>query len=253
MAEALTRYLIRIEYDGTGLVGWQRQDNGPSVQQFLEDSAEKLTGQPTAIQGSGRTDSGVHALGQAAQLDVPAHLDNRAVMRGLNAWLRSDQIAVLSAEQVGDEFNARFDAIERRYLYRILDRPVPSAINRHRLWHHKVPLDETAMHQAAQHLVGRHDFTSFRATQCQANSPVRTVDALTVSREGDEIHIIAIARSFLHHQIRNFAGSLSLVGRGKWTESDLKAALEACDRSAAGQTAPAHGLYLTDILYPEQK
>ena len=253
MAEALTRYLIRIEYDGTGLVGWQRQDNGPSVQQFLEEAAEKLTGQPTAIQGSGRTDSGVHALGQAAHLDVPAHFDNRAVMRGLNAWLRSDQIAVLSAEQVGDEFNARFDAIERRYLYRILDRPVPSAINRHRLWHHKVPLDETAMHQAAQHLVGRHDFTSFRATQCQANSPVRTVDALTVSREGDEIHIIAIARSFLHHQIRNFAGSLSLVGRGKWTESDLKAALEACDRSAAGQTAPAHGLYLTDILYPEQK
>ena len=251
MAEKLARYLIRIEYDGTGLVGWQRQDNGPSVQQYLEEAAEKLCSQLTAIQGSGRTDSGVHALGQAAHLDVPAHLDEGAVVRGLNAWLRSDQIAVLSAQKVGDDFNARFDAIQRHYLYRILDKPVPSAINRYRAWHHKVGLDEIAMHQAAQHLVGKHDFTSFRATQCQANSPVRTVDALAVSRVGEEIHIHVSARSFLHHQIRNFAGSLSLVGRGKWTEDDLKAARNARDRSAAGQTAPAHGLYLTEIIYPE--
>ena len=247
----MARYLIRIEYDGTGLVGWQRQDNGPSVQQYLEEAAEKLCNQPTLIQGSGRTDSGVHALAQAAHLDVPDTLDERAVVRGLNAWLKSDQIAVLSAIHVSDSFHARFDAIQRHYLYRILDKPIPSALDRHRLWHHKTALDEAAMHEAAQILVGKHDFTSFRATQCQAKSPVRTVDALTVRRIEGEVHIIASARSFLHHQIRNFAGSLSLVGRGKWTAEDLQQALAACDRSAAGQTAPPHGLYLTEITYPD--
>ncbi len=249
MTPALQRYLITVEYDGTGLVGWQRQDNGPSVQQFLEQAAAKLCNQPTAIQGSGRTDAGVHATGQAAHLDVPAHLDSRAVRMGLNAWLQSKQIAVLSAQAVSTDFNARFDAKKRYYCYRILDRATPSALDRHRVWHHKTALDHTAMHDAAQHLVGRHDFTSFRASLCQAQSPVRTLDALKVIRVGEEVHILAEARSFLHHQIRNFAGSLSFVGSGKWTAEHIAEILAQKDRSKAGPTAPPHGLYLTRINY----
>lgn len=249
----LQRMLITIEYDGTGLVGWQRQNNGPSVQAYLEAAAEKLTNRETPIQGSGRTDAGVHATAQAAHLDVPASLNSFAVVNGLNAWLENDQISVLSARPVGPDFNARFDAIDRGYLYRILDRRTPSSLRRHQLWHHRTALDIEAMHKAAQFLVGQHDFTSFRATGCQASSPLRTLNSLSVSREGDEVHIRARARSFLYHQIRNFAGTLALVGTGKWQTEDVRTALAAKDRTKAGPTAPPQGLYLTDIVYPENK
>ena len=250
---ALQRMLITIEYDGTGLVGWQRQDNGPSVQAYLEAAAKKLTNQPTPIQGSGRTDAGVHACAQAAHLDVPASLNSYAVVNGLNAWLETRQISVLSAQPVEAEFHARFDATERGYLYRILDRPIPASLRRQHVWHHRRKLDVEAMNEAAQQLVGQHDFTSFRATGCQANSPMRTLDSLSVSRAGDEVHIRARARSFLYHQVRNFTGTLALVGTGKWTPEDVKTALEAKDRAKAGPTAPPHGLYLTDIIYPKEK
>ena len=247
----MQRMLITIEYDGTGLVGWQRQNNGPSVQAYLEAAAEKLTNQKTAIQGSGRTDAGVHATAQAAHLDVPASLNSFAVVNGLNAWLETGQISVLSARPVHQDFNARFDATDRGYLYRILDRRTPSSLRRQQLWHHRTTLDVEAMHEAAQRLVGQHDFTSFRATGCQANSPLRTLNSLTVSREGDEVHIKARARSFLYHQVRNFTGTLALVGTGKWQADDVSAALAAKDRTKAGPTAPPQGLYLTDIIYPE--
>ena len=241
--------LIRVEYDGTDLVGWQRQDNGPSVQGYLEQAAEKLTTRPTLVQGSGRTDAGVHATGQAAHLDVPAHLSEQAVVRGLNAWLETKQIAVLSAQQVRSDFNARFDAVQRAYLYRLLSRDTLSALRRNHVWHHRAKLDVEAMHKAAQSLVGRYDFSSFRAAGCQANSPIRTMDELSVSFVRDEIHITARARSFLYHQIRNITGSLVQVGIGKWTIDEFVRVRDAKDRPQAGPTAPAHGLYLTQIDY----
>ena len=247
----MQRMLIRIEYDGTGLVGWQRQENGPSVQGFLEQAAEKLTTRPTLVQGSGRTDAGVHATGQAAHLDVPPHLTETAVVRGLNAWLDTQQVAVLSAQKVGPDFNARFDALQRGYLYRLLSRDTPSALRRHYIWHHRATLDVEAMNAAAQTLVGRFDFSSFRAAGCQANSPVRTMDSLEVCRVDDEIHITAKARSFLYHQIRNITGSLVQVGIGKWDIDKFIAVRDAKNRCQAGPTAPPQGLYLTDIHYPE--
>jgi len=248
---ALQRMLITIEYDGTGLVGWQRQNNGPSVQQFLEQAAEKLTTMPTLIQGAGRTDAGVHASAQAAHLDVPAHLSANAVVNGLNAWLESRQISVVAARPVAPTFNARFDAAGRAYRYRIYDQRQPAALRRNFVWHHHKALDTEPMQQAAQHLVGKHDFTSFRARACQARSPVRSLNNLEVARRGDEVHITAYAPSFLHHQIRNIAGTLALVGSGKWQPDDVRTALLAKDRSAAGPTAPPQGLCLTDIVYPE--
>ena len=246
----IKRMLIRIEYDGTDLVGWQRQDNGPSVQGYLEQAAEKLTTHPTLVQGSGRTDAGVHATGQAAHLDVPVHLSETAVVRGLNAWLETPQVAVLSAQQVADDFHARFDAVQRAYLYRLISRDTPSALRRNQAWHHRAKLDVEAMHKAAQSLIGRYDFSSFRAAGCQANSPLRTMDELSVRCSGDEIHITARARSFLYHQIRNITGSLVQVGIGKWSIDEFVRIRDAKDRRQAGPTAPAYGLYLTDIQYP---
>ncbi len=248
----LQRMLITIEYDGTGLIGWQRQNNGPSVQAYLEAAAKKLTNQATPIQGSGRTDAGVHACAQAAHLDVPPSFSSSAVVNGLNAWLETSQISVLSAQPVMSEFHARFDAVEREYLYRILDRRIPTSLRRQHVWHHRRKLDVEAMNKAAEQLIGQHDFTSFRATGCQANSPMRTLDSLSVCRAGDEVHIRARARSFLYHQVRNFTGTLALVGAGKWTPEDVKTALEAKDRSKAGPAAPPHGLYLTNIVYPKR-
>ena len=195
----------------------------------------------------------MHACAQAAHLDVPASLNSYAVVNGLNAWLETRQISVLSAQPVEAEFHARFDATERGYLYRILDRPIPASLRRQHVWHHRRKLDVEAMNEAAQQLVGQHDFTSFRATGCQANSPMRTLNSLSVSRAGDEVHIRARARSFLYHQVRNFTGTLALVGTGKWTPEDVKTALEAKDRAKSGPTAPPHGLYLTDIIYPKEK
>ena len=248
-AQTLQRMLIRIEYDGTGLGGWQRQDNGPSIQAFLEQAAEKLTTRPTSVQGAGRTDAGVHATGQAAHLDVPTHLTATNLMRGLNALLETNQVSVVSAQPVAAAFNARFDAVQRSYLYRILARPAPSALRRNAVWHHRKKLDVTAMHEAARTLIGRFDFSSFRATGCQANSPIRTMDDLSVLQADDEIHITAKARSFLYHQIRNIAGSLVQVGLGKWDIADFTRIRDKKDRAEAGPTAPPQGLYLTQIDY----
>jgi len=241
--------LIRIEYDGTGLVGWQRQENGPSVQASLEQAAEKLTTRPTPVQGSGRTDAGVHATGQAAHLDVPAHFSETAVVRGLNALLDTPQVTVLAATAVADGFNARFDAVQRAYLYRILNRQTPAALRRNHVWHHRAKMDVEAMQAAAQSLIGRFDFSSFRAAGCQATSPVRTMDFLSVTRIEDEIHITARARSFLYHQIRNITGSLVQVGIGKWSVEEFIRIRDARDRTQAGPTAPPQGLYLTQIDY----
>jgi tRNA pseudouridine38-40 synthase len=248
---ASQRMLIRVEYDGTGLVGWQRQENGLSVQQFLEQAAEKLTTRPTLVQGAGRTDAGVHALGQAAHLDVPAHLDSRAVLGGMNSWLEDRRIAVLSAQPVAADFHARFDALARHYLYRLGLRAVPGGLLRDRVWQLGRPLQLAAMQEAAACLEGRHDFTSFRAAACQADSPVRTLDRLAVTASQDEIHITVSARSFLHHQVRNITGSLVQVGLGKWPPQKMAAVLAARDRRQAGQTAPPQGLYLTAVDYPE--
>ena len=245
------RILIKIEYDGAPFVGWQRQDNGASVQAALEAAAEAFIGAPTPITGAGRTDSGVHATGQAAHLDVPEKFDANRVMKALNAHLGEVPVTVHSAREVPATLHARFSATGRRYLYRILPQRQKPALDLGRVWHHRKPLDSERMHAAAQILVGRHDFTSFRASQCQASSPVRTVDRLSVQRVGDEIHLQAEARSFLHHQVRNIIGTLALVGIGKWDIADLQQALAACDRAAAGPTAPPWGLYLVGVDYAE--
>jgi len=245
------RILITIEYDGAPFVGWQRQDNGASVQAALETAAEAFIGAPTPITGAGRTDSGVHATGQAAHLAVPEKFDANRVMQALNAHLGAVPVTVHSAREVPATLHARFSATGRRYLYRILPQRQKPALDLGRVWHHRKPLDSERMHAAAQILVGRHDFTSFRASQCQASSPVRTVDRLSVQRVGDEIHLQAEARSFLHHQVRNIIGTLALVGIGKWDIADLQQALAACDRAAAGPTAPPWGLYLVGVDYAE--
>ena len=245
------RILITSEYDGAPFVGWQRQDNGASVQAALEAAAEAFIGAPTPITGAGRTDSGVHATGQAAHLDVPEKFDANRVMQALNAHLGAVPVTVHSAREVPATLHARFSATGRRYLYRILPQRQKPALDLGRVWHHRKPLDSERMHAAAQILAGRHDFTSFRASQCQASSPVRTVDRLSVQRVGDEIHLQAEARSFLHHQVRNIIGTLALVGIGKWDIADLQQALAACDRVAAGPTAPPWGLYLVGVDYAD--
>ena len=244
------RIFITIEYDGTPFVGWQRQVTGPSVQQVLEEAASHLTGGDVLVQGAGRTDSGVHATGQVAHLDVPDKFDANRVMEALNALTGDSPVTVRAAREVDGETHARFSAIGRRYLYRILPRRQPPALDRLRVWHHRGALDAQAMQAAATYLVGRHDFTSFRASQCQADSPVRTLDELRIETSGEEVHVHAAARSFLHHQVRNIVGTLAMVGTGKWTGDDVAAALAARDRSAAGPTAPPEGLYLTDVRYP---
>ena len=246
----MRRILITIEYDGGPFHGWQRQANGRTVQQVLEEAAHQLTGQETLVQAAGRTDAGVHASGQAAHLDVPEKFDAERVMAALNALVGQQPVSVIAAREVPADFHARFSAIGRRYLYRILPRRQPPALDLGRVWHHKTALDTDAMQCAADMLIGRHDFTSFRATHCQADSPVRTLDTLDVASAGAEIHIHAAARSFLHHQVRNMVGTLALVGAGKWPPEQVAAALAACDRSAAGPTAPSEGLYLTAVSYP---
>ncbi|MGC6536297.1 MAG: tRNA pseudouridine(38-40) synthase TruA [Candidatus Puniceispirillaceae bacterium] len=247
----MQRFFITIEYDGTGLVGWQRQEEGQSVQQFLEEAAQQLTGQVTPIQGSGRTDAGVHATGQVAHLDVPDKFDAKAVMLGINAKLATNQVRITKAIPVSDDAHARFSATSRSYLYKILNRKIAPALHRDFIWHMPYPLDVNAMREGASYLIGKHDFTSFRATACQAKSPVRSIDKIVIDKDGDEIHIAVFAPSFLHHQIRNITGTLAMVGRGKWQPEDVKSALEAKDRRAGGETAPAHGLYLTSINFDE--
>ncbi len=244
------RIFITIEYDGTPFVGWQRQVTGLSVQQVLEEAAAKLTGGDILVQGAGRTDSGVHATGQVAHLDVPDKFEANRVMEALNALTGDHPVSIIEAREVDGKAHARFSATERRYLYRLLPRRQPPALDHGRVWNHRGTLDPGVMQAAAAHLVGRHDFTSFRASQCQADSPVRTLDELRIEPQGEELHIHVAARSFLHHQVRNIVGTLALVGSGKWTEDDVAAALAAKDRSAAGPTAPPEGLYLTGVIYP---
>ena len=243
------RILIIVEYDGGPFYGWQRQIDGPTVQQVLEQAAATLTGSETLVQGAGRTDSGVHATGQAAHLDVPDKFDAERVMQALNALTGDHPVSVLSAREVPADFHARFSATGRRYLYRILPGRQPPALDQGRVWHHRTTLDADAMQQAANFLVGRHDFTSFRASQCQADSAIRTIDELRIEAVGAEIHLPVAARSFLHHQVRNITGTLALVGAGKWSANDVSAALAARDRAAAGPTAPAEGLYLSTVSY----
>ena len=245
----MARYKLVLEYDGRGFVGWQRQDNGPSIQQALEQAIERFSGEAVGVSGAGRTDAGVHALGQVAHFDLATPRTEVEVFGALNHHLKPAAIAVLSAAAVDDDFHARFSAIERRYRYRIISRHAPLTLDAGRAWWTPVTLDAEAMNEAAQLLIGRHDFTSFRASQCQAKSPVKTLDALSVTRNGEEIEIMASARSFLHNQVRNFVGSLALVGEGKWTRDDLAPALAAQDRTAAGPCAPAEGLYLVDVRY----
>ena len=249
MTTPMPRYRITIEYDGTPYVGWQFQQNGPSVQGRLAQAIHGFCGEELIPSGAGRTDAGVHALGQVAHIDLAKDWPVDTVRDALNAHLRPDPIAVLDCAEVAADFDARFSAVKRHYLYRIAVRRAPLALDKNRAWQVPVPLDADAMHAAAQHLTGKHDFTTFRSVQCQAKSPVKTLDRLDVSRVRAEVHIVAEARSFLHHQIRSLAGSLKLVGEGKWSEKNLKSALQAADRSACGPVAPPHGLYLVKVDY----
>ena len=245
----MPRYKLTIEYDGTPFVGWQAQDNGPSVQGVLTDAIAAFAGERVAVQGAGRTDAGVHALGQVAHVDLAEVWGVNTVRDAINFHLRPQPIAVLAAEQVAADFDARFSAIKRHYLYRIVNRRADLTLEQNRAWRVPRPLDSAAMHAAAQKLVGRHDFTTFRSAECQANSPIKTLDRLDVARDGDELRITAAARSFLQHQVRSMVGSLVHVGDGKWTADDLAAALAARDRTACGQVAPPHGLYLARVEY----
>jgi tRNA pseudouridine38-40 synthase len=242
-------YRVVIEYDGRGFVGWQRQKNGASVQQCIEEALFSFCGEKVRIQGAGRTDAGVHALGQVANFSLQSLRKPHVVMNAVNQHLKPNLISILACEETDQEFNARFSATGRRYLYRIINRRAPLTVDDGLAWLFKRPLEHEAMHEAAQVLVGRHDFTSFRAAACQAKSPLRTLDTLVVSRQGDEILIRTSARSFLHNQVRSMVGSLSLVGTGQWQKRDLIQALESRNRQAAGPNAPACGLYLTAVDY----
>jgi tRNA pseudouridine38-40 synthase len=246
----MPRFALTIEYDGGPFVGWQRQQNGPSVQQRLEEAIAALeSGARHVVHGAGRTDAGVHALGQVAHVDLSRDWREDRLRDAINAHLRPHPIAVLEARRVADSFEARFSALRRHYRYIIDNRRAPMTLRLGRVWHVKRPLDAAAMHAAAQTLLGRHDFTTFRSTECQANSPVRTLERLDVRRDGDTIEIAASARSFLHNQVRSLAGSLEHVGSGRWTAAELRAALEAKDRARCGQVAPPHGLYLVAVDY----
>src|SRR6516164_8495076 len=243
----MPRYKLTVEYDGRPFVGWQIQDNGPSVQGLLMEAAARFCGRNVSIQGAGRTDAGVHALGQVCHLDLARDWSEDTVRDAFNAHLRPHPIAVIAAEQVDEAFDARFSAIKRHYLYRIINRRADLTFERGRAWRIAKPLNSAAMHAAAQRLVGRHDFTTFRHAECQAKSPVKTLDRLEVERSGEEIRVRAAAPSFLHNQVRSMVGSLALVGEGKWSADDLSAALAARDRAACAPVAPPDGLYLLRV------
>jgi len=245
----MARWKLTIEYDGKPFVGWQRQDNGPSVQGAIEHAILKLTTEQVTISAAGRTDAGVHAYGQVAHADILKEMSADKMRDALNAHLRPHPIAILDAQEVEETFHARFDAKARHYLYRIVNRRSPLTFDAGLAWQIAVSLDTDAMHRAAQMLVGHHDFTTFRAVECQAKSPVKTLDVLDVSRHGEEISVRASARSFLHHQVRSIVGTLKLVGTGKWSPHDVRKALEARDRTACGPVAPPDGLYLVRVDY----
>lgn len=247
----MPRYKLTIEYDGAPYQGWQWQDHGPSVQGAIEAAGAKLNSAPVTVYGSGRTDSGVHALAQVAHMDLDKDIRQDKVRDAMNFHLGNHPVSILDAVKVHDEWHARFDAIERHYLYRVLDRRPRLALDRGRVWRVPVKLDADAMHAAAQTLVGRHDFSTFRDTQCQSKSPVKTIDDISVLRAGAEIHCHFRARSFLHKQVRSFVGTLVEVGLDKWDIEDVKSALEAQDRKECGPVAPPDGLYLTQVIYPD--
>lgn len=248
----MPRYKLTIEYDGTGFSGWQRQANGASVQQALEEALFALTGATAVVHGAGRTDAGVHAMGQVAHVDLEREWSGWGLREAINAHLVPHSVAVLGAERAADDFDARRRAIMRHYLYRIVNRRAPLTLERGRAWRVKRDLDAAAMQDAARALIGRHDFSTFRDSQCQAKSAVRTLARLDVTREGDRVEFSVAALSFLHRQVRSMVGSLVEVGLGKWRAADLKAALEAADRSRCGQVAPACGLYLARVDYAER-
>jgi len=252
----MTRYRITVEYDGTGLSGWQRQTNGPSIQQALEDALLGFCGQAVTVFGAGRTDAGVHALGQVAHFDLADAPAQETVRDALNDHLRRNSqgprhVAVLTAEQVGEDFDARFSATARHYEYRIVNRVAAPALDRDRAWHVLPELDAHLMQAAADRLVGKHDFTTFRSAHCQAKSPVKTLNVLNVERRQERVFITAQARSFLHNQVRALTGTLVRAGEAKMTADDVSDALESRDRAACGPTAPAHGLYLARVVYPD--
>ena len=246
----MTRWRLTIEFDGGPFMGWQRQDHGPSVQQTLEEALERMTGERSAFTAAGRTDAGVHALAMPAHVDVTKALTPHRLREGLNALVRPQPVCVLDVEEVAEDWHARFSCTGRSYIYRILNRRAPPALDRGRAWHIPVSLDLEAMREGAAMLVGRHDFTTFRSAQCQSDSPVKTLDRLEVSRVEEEIHVAAAARSFLHHQVRSMVGCLALVGRGQWNPGDIARALEARDRAELGLNAPPHGLYFAGATYP---
>lgn len=247
----MPRYKLTIEYCGAGFVGWQRQANGLSIQEALETAVRRFCGERMAVFGAGRTDAGVHALAQVAHLDLPRAASPDEIRGALNHHLKPHAISVLAVDEVTPAFDARLSATGRRYLYRILNRRAPPALDRGRVWHVAPPLDIAKMRDGAAHLVGHHDFSTFRDSMCQAKSPLRTLDALNVAREGDEIRITAAARSFLHHQVRNMVGTLKLVGIGRWRPDDVARALAARDRRAGGPTAPSQGLVLVAVRYDD--
>ena len=249
----MPRYKLTVEYDGTGFVGWQYQGDGRSVQEALERAIERLSGERVRVHGAGRTDSGVHACGQCCHLDLARPAAPEVLRDALNAHLRPAPIAVLAAAEAAASFDARRDAIARVYLYRIINRRAPLGLARDRAWHVSRPLDADAMAEAAGRLEGTHDFTTFRAAQCQASSPVRTLDSLTVRRDGAEIAVRAWARSFLQHQVRAMVGTLVQVGEGQRTPGDVGLALGARDRNRGGPTAPSCGLYLEAVIYPPRQ
>lgn len=243
------RYKITFEFQGTGLVGWQVQENGPSVQAKLEEAVFKFCGTKTRAHAAGRTDAGVHALGMVAHFDLPKEFDPFRVQEALNYYLRDAPLALLDCEAVDEEFHARFSAKKRYYLYHIINRRAPLTLMKDRAWQVKDQLDADAMHDAAQVLVGNHDFTTFRNVFCQAETPVKTLDQISVRRDGENVYIETSARSFLHHQVRSMVGCLYFVGKGKWTAQDLKEALEACDRQRLAYNAPPDGLYFMSVDY----
>lgn len=246
----MTRFALTIEFDGTPFYGLQRQKVGPSVQQSIEDALYRITGEKVVLHSAGRTDAGVHALGMRSHVDIEKDITPFRLSEALNAHLRKEPIAVLDCVTVPDDWHARFSCVGRRYVYRIANRRAPLTFDKGRLWHVAQPLDHEAMHRAAQSLVGRHDFTTFRSVQCQANDPVKSLDRLDVERDGDEIRIHASARSFLHHQVRSMVGCLKLVGRGTWDEAQIGHALAAKDRAQLGLNAPPQGLYFVEAIYP---
>lgn len=245
----MARYKLTIEYDGRDFAGWQLQAEAATVQGVVEKAVAVINGEPAIVHGAGRTDAGVHALGQVAHVDLARAWDPSVLRNAINGNVRPHAVSVIAAEEVAADFHARFSAKARHYLFRIMNRKAPPALERGRVWWVPQDLDADAMHEAARYLVGSHDFTTFRDAQCQAKSPVKTLDRIDVSRLGEEIEIKASARSFLHHQVRSMAGSLKLVGEGRWRPWDLKVALEAKDRAACGPVSPPDGLYLVRVDY----